>query len=63
MWKVILPMDRMNRVLGKWSPNWKDPFRIVQVFLKNAYEIDELTFDLRILRVNEKYLKRYRLTL
>src|ERR1051325_4780368 len=32
VWKVIFPMDRNNRVLGKWSPNWEGPFKIIQVF-------------------------------
>ena len=33
VWKVILPMDRNDRVLGKWSPNWEGPFKIIiQVF-------------------------------
>lgn len=22
LWKVILPMDKKDRTLGKWSPNW-----------------------------------------
>lgn len=60
VWKVILPMDRKNRVLGKWSPNWESPFQVVQVFLNNAYDIEELTSNLIILRVNDKYLKRYK---
>ena len=60
VWKVILPMDRRDRVLGKWSPNWEGPFLVVQVFSNNAYEIEELTSEGRILRVNGKYLKKYR---
>ena len=60
VWKVILHMDRRDKVLGKWSPNWEGPFQIVQVFSNNAYEIEELTPEGRILQVNGKYLKRYR---
>jgi hypothetical protein len=26
VWKVILPMDRKDRALGKWSPKWEGPF-------------------------------------
>ncbi|XP_050916490.1 uncharacterized protein LOC127131618 [Lathyrus oleraceus] len=26
VWKVIIPMDRKDRALGKWSPKWEDPF-------------------------------------
>lgn len=63
VWKVILLMDQKNRVLGKRSPNWEGPFRVVQVFSNNGYEIKKLTYDLRILWLNGKYLKRYKLTL
>lgn len=57
VWKVILPMDQKDRTLGKWSPNWEGPFRILQLFSSNAYEIEELALDKQILRVNGKYLK------
>ncbi|XP_050918574.1 uncharacterized protein LOC127136006 [Lathyrus oleraceus] len=40
VWKVVLPMDRKDMTLGKWSPNWEDPFQILQVFSNGAYEID-----------------------
>ena len=39
VWKVILPMDRNDRVLRKWSPNWEGPFKIIRKFSNNAYEI------------------------
>lgn len=29
VWKVILPIDKKDRTLGKWSPNWERPFRIL----------------------------------
>ena len=60
VWKVILPMDKNDRVLGKWSPNWEGPFKVIQVFSNNAYELEELAPDRRILRVNGKYLKKYK---
>lgn len=63
VWKVILPMDKNDRVLGKWSPNWEGPFRVLKVFSNNAYEIEEIDLDRRILRVNGKYLKNYKPTL
>lgn len=40
VWKVILPMDRKDRALGKWSPKWEDPFQIIQVFSNGTYEIE-----------------------
>jgi len=58
VWKVILPMDRKNQVLGKWFPNWEGPWQILRVFSNNAYEIEELNDDQRILRINEKYLRK-----
>ncbi|XP_058784284.1 uncharacterized protein LOC131659061 [Vicia villosa] len=60
VWKVILPMDQKDKSLGKWSPNWEGPFKIVQIFTNNAYEIEELGEDRRILRINGKYLKKYK---
>src|ERR1044072_523232 len=63
VWKVILPMDINDRVLGKWSPNWERPFKVIQIFSNNAYELEELAPDRRILRVNGKYLKKYKLIL
>jgi len=60
VWKVILPMHKKNRALGKWSPSWEGPWEILRVFSNNAYEIEELNDDQRILRINGKYLKKYR---
>ncbi|XP_050875661.1 uncharacterized protein LOC127079301 [Lathyrus oleraceus] len=61
--KVILPMDLKDRALGKWSPKWEGPFQILQLFSNGAYETEELDKDKRILRVNGKYLKKYKPTL
>jgi len=60
VWKVILPMHKKNQALGKWSPSWEGPWEILRVFSNNAYEIEELNDDQRILRINGKYLKKYR---
>ncbi|WJX40324.1 hypothetical protein P8452_27811 [Trifolium repens] len=60
VWKVILPMDKKDRILGKWSPNWEGPFKIVQVYSNGAYEIEELTPEKRTLGINGKYLKKYK---
>ena len=60
IWKVILPMDQKDRTLGKWSPNWEGPFQILQALTNNAYEIKDLGCDQRILKVNSKYLKKYK---
>lgn len=36
-------MDQKDKTLGKWSPNWEDPFRNSQMFSNNTYGIEELT--------------------
>jgi hypothetical protein len=53
-------MDKKNRVLGKWSPSWEGPWEIRRVFSNNAYEIKELNDDQRIMRIDGKYLKKYK---
>ncbi|XP_058784623.1 uncharacterized protein LOC131659451 [Vicia villosa] len=60
VWKVILPMDKKNKALGKRSPYWEGPFRVLKAFSNNAYEIEELAEDRRILKVNGKCLKIYK---
>ena len=60
VWKVILSMDQRDKALGKWSPNWESPFRVIQTFFNNAYESEELALYKQILRVNGKYIKRYK---
>jgi len=46
--------------LGKWLPSWEGPWEILRTFLNNAYEIKEFNDDKRIMRINGKYLKKYR---
>ena len=60
VWKVILPMDQKDKNMVKWSPKWEGPFKIIQTLSGGAYEIKELNEDQRLLRVNGKYLKKYR---
>lgn len=43
--------------------NWEGPFKILQAYSNNAYEVEELTPEGRTLRINGKYLKQYRATL
>jgi len=40
VWKVILPMDRRDQILGKWSLSWEGPWKVLKVFLINAYEVE-----------------------
>jgi hypothetical protein len=45
VWKVILPMDKKNETLDKWSPSWEGPWKILRVFSNNAYEVEELVAE------------------
>lgn len=38
----------------------KKPFKILQAYMNNAYEVEELTPEGQILQINGKYLKQYR---
>jgi ABC-type oligopeptide transport system substrate-binding subunit len=46
--------------MGKWSPMWEGPFQILKIFSNGAYEIKEIGKDERILKINGKYLKKYK---
>jgi hypothetical protein len=46
--------------MGKWSPKWEGPFQILKIFSNGTYEIEEIGKDERILRINGKYLKKYK---
>lgn len=55
--EINLPHGEKDRFLGKWSPNWEGPFKILQAYTNNVYEVEELTHDGRILQINGKCLK------
>ena len=60
VWKVILPLDTKSKSLGKWSPNWEGPFKILKVLSNNAYMIEEVEGSRVIRSINGKYLKKFR---
>ncbi|XP_025628701.1 uncharacterized protein [Arachis hypogaea] len=37
--KVILPMEKKLKVLGKWSHTWEGPFQVIGLYSGNAYRI------------------------
>jgi hypothetical protein len=39
VWKTILPIGCRSSKFGKWSPNWKGPYRIEEVILGNSYMV------------------------
>ena len=45
VWKFILPIDKKDMSLGKWSLNWDGTFKVGQVFSNDAYEIEEVGPD------------------
>lgn len=53
-------MDRKDKTICKWSLNWEGSFRISQVFSNNAYKVKELGPEVRTLRINGKYLNKYK---
>lgn len=56
-------MDQKDRTLGKWSPNWEGSFQTSHVFSNNSYEVKELDPEDQTLRINCKYLNKYKLML
>lgn len=56
VWKVILPMDKRDKRLGKWAPSWEGPFKVEKVFSNNAYSIKDVGSNGQILSINGKYL-------
>jgi len=41
-----------NRTLGKLSPSWEGPWKILRVFSNNVYEVEELVPDNRVMHIN-----------
>jgi hypothetical protein len=39
VWTMILPIGSRSSKFGKWSPNWKEPYRIEEVILGNSYMV------------------------
>ena len=57
--KVILPMEKKLRFLGKWSHTWEGPFQVMRTYSGNAYQIKDIESERVINSVNGKYLKQY----
>ena len=45
VWKTILPIGMKSNNIGKWSPSWEDPYRIVKVIFGNSYMMETLQGD------------------
>jgi hypothetical protein len=59
IWKTILPIGSRSNKFGKWSPNWKELYRIKEVFPENSYMIQIIQRTLLPRALNGKYLKKY----
>ncbi|XP_072077892.1 uncharacterized protein [Arachis hypogaea] len=57
--KVILPMEKKSRVLGKWSHTWEGPFQVIGLYSENAYRIKDIESGNITTSINGKYLKQY----
>jgi hypothetical protein len=59
VWKTILPIGPRSNKLGKWSLNWKGPYRIEKVISENFYMVQSVQGTSLLRTLNEKYLKKY----
>jgi hypothetical protein len=59
VWKMILPLGTQSGKIGKWSPSWEGPFRVIQVVSGNACFVEDLEGHSLSKALNGKYLKHY----
>ena len=59
VWKIIMPIATKDRAIGKWSPNWEGPFRVVRCAPSNAYILKTLLEEEFTRAINGRFLKRF----
>ena len=59
VWKTILPIGSKSNQFGKWSPNWKCPYKVVKVIFGNSYVLEILEGERLTRAFNGRYLKGY----
>jgi hypothetical protein len=59
IWEAVLPLGTKDAAYGKWSPNLRGPYRIVQVLPGNAYILEELDGVKFPVAINGQHLKKY----
>ncbi|KAK1609279.1 hypothetical protein QYE76_032952 [Lolium multiflorum] len=42
VWEAVLPLGTKDKMYGKWSPNWHNPYKVDQVLKGNAYMLEQL---------------------
>jgi hypothetical protein len=55
--KTILPIGSRCNKFGKWSPNWKGPYRIEEVITENSYMLQSIQGTSLPRALIGKYLK------
>nr|KYP45954.1 hypothetical protein KK1_032449 [Cajanus cajan] len=58
-WTLSRKVHYWPTIIGKWSYNWEGPFRVNQVYSKNAYVIKEVNSNAVSKVINGKYLKHF----
>lgn len=59
VWKTVLPLQKKNDDMGKWSPNWEGPY-IIQTDLGNGvYALINKDGKQKHESINARYLKKY----
>jgi hypothetical protein len=59
VWKTILPIGSKSNQFGKWSPNWKGPYKVIKVTHGNSYLLETLQGERLKVAFNGRYLKKY----
>ena len=59
VWKTILSPGTKSNKFGKWSPSWKEPFKIVKVIFGNFYMVETMQGERLPRALNGRYLKKY----
>ncbi|XP_059630097.1 uncharacterized protein LOC132273081 [Cornus florida] len=59
VWRVVLPVGKVDKKYGKWSQKWDGPYLVHQVLSGGAYRLKYFSGRLHDYPINGKYLKRY----
>jgi hypothetical protein len=57
VWKTILHIGSKSNKLGKWSPSWEGPYKVVKICSGNSYMVETLQGQRLPRALNERYLK------
>jgi hypothetical protein len=59
VWKTILPLGMKSNKLGKWSPSWEGPYKIIKVISGNSYMVEMVQEERLPRAINGRYLKKF----